>query len=61
MCLPNVWLCQQSNLFILKFNLLTVFIFFSLRRPFALHLVERFFKQIIECSDVGVDLGDEGE
>ena len=32
-----------------------------LRRPFVLHLVERFFKQIIECSDVGIEPEDETE
>ena len=31
------------------------------RRPFVDHLVERFFKQIIECSDVGINPEDEEE
>jgi hypothetical protein len=51
-----------------RFSKVTLFLFFFLflinffiRRPFVDHLVERFFKQIIECSDVGINPEDEEE
>ena len=47
-----------------NFFLFFLFIFlinFFIRRPFVDHLVERFFKQIIECSDVGINPEDEEE